>query len=91
MTSSHAALASESGQDLLVALGADSEHMEAARQLNLRCADVHPVRCDAAWSSPSPSDLVARVIDHGARAHGFTAVWYTRFRIAAILKAARGG
>lgn len=82
MTSSNAGVSSDSGQGLLVALRTDSEQMEAAVQLVLRCAEVHPVRCDAALSSPSTSDLVSRVIDHGARAHGFTAVWYTQSRIA---------
>ncbi len=90
MTSSNAGLASESGRGLLMALGADSEQMEAAGRLSLRCTEVHPVSCDAAWSSPSAAELVARAIDHGARAHGFTPAWYTHERIARIEQATRG-
>ena len=61
----------------------------ASRQLSLRCADVHPVTCDAEWTAPSASELVARAVDHGVHAHGFTPGWYTRERIAAISRAAR--
>jgi hypothetical protein len=62
----------------------------ASRQLSLRCADVHPVTCDAEWTGPSASQLVARALDHGVRAHGFDPGWYTRERITAISRAARG-
>ena len=57
-------------------------------QVNLRCADVHPVRCDAKWVGPNANDLVARAVEHGAAAHGFTPAWYTPNRIAAIHRAA---
>ena len=60
----------------------------APRQLSLRCADVHPVTCDAEWTAPSASELVARAVDHGMHAHGFNPGWYTRKRIAAIRRAA---
>ena len=60
------------------------------RQLCLRCADVHPVTCDAEWTGPSASELVASAVDHGVHAHGFNPGWYTRQRIAAISRAARG-
>jgi predicted small metal-binding protein len=62
----------------------------ASRQLILRCADVHPVTCDAEWTAPSASELVARAVDHGVSAHGLNPGWYTRERIAAISRAARG-
>jgi hypothetical protein len=62
----------------------------ASRQLILRCSDVHPVACDAEWTAPSASQLVARALDHGVRAHGFDPGWYTRERITAISRAARG-
>jgi hypothetical protein len=61
----------------------------ASRQLSLRCADVHPVTCDEEWTAPSGSELVARAVEHGVRAHGFNPGWYTRERIAAISRAAR--
>jgi hypothetical protein len=62
----------------------------ASRQLSLRCADVHPVTCDAEWTAPSASQLVAKALDHGVHAHGFDPGWYTRERITAISRAARG-
>ena len=62
----------------------------ASRQLSLRCADVHPVTCDAEWTAPSASQLVAKALDHGVHAHGFDPGWYTRERITAISPAARG-
>jgi hypothetical protein len=65
-------------------------HGGASRQLSLRCADVHPVTCDAEWTAPSASQLVARALDHGVRAHGFDPGWYTRERINAISQAAKG-
>jgi hypothetical protein len=62
----------------------------ASRQLSLRCADVHPVTCDAEWTAPSASQLVAKALDHGVHAHGVDPGWYTRERITAISRAARG-
>jgi hypothetical protein len=61
-----------------------------SRQLSLRCADVHPVTCDAEWTAPSASQLVAKALDHGVHAHGFDPGWYTRERITAISRSARG-
>jgi Protein of unknown function (DUF1059)/MerR HTH family regulatory protein len=66
------------------------EQPGAPRQLSLRCADVHPVTCDAEWTAPSATELVAKAVHHGVRAHGFAPGWYTRERIAAISRAARG-
>jgi hypothetical protein len=62
----------------------------ASRQLSLSCAEVHPVTCDAEWTATSASELVAKAVDHGIHAHGFNPGWYTRERIAAIRRAARG-
>jgi hypothetical protein len=60
-----------------------------SRQLSLRCDDVHHVTCDAEWTAPSASHLVAKALDHGVRVHGFDPGWYTRERISAIGRAAR--
>jgi hypothetical protein len=76
-----------SGSDSM--LGKPRDEAGASRQLSLRCIDVHPVTCDAEWTAPSASALVARAVDHGVRAHGFNPGWYTRKRIAAISRAAR--
>jgi hypothetical protein len=46
-------------------------------ELRLRCCDVHPVGCEVDMHSSSVSGLVERACNHGAAAHGFTAVWYT--------------
>jgi predicted small metal-binding protein len=53
----------------------------------VRCADVHPVRCNVALRASSNEALSDRVRAHGARVHGFTPVWYSRERIAAITEA----
>lgn len=53
----------------------------------VRCADVHPVRCNVALRASSDEVLTDRVRDHGASVHGFTPIWYSRERIAAIKKA----
>jgi predicted small metal-binding protein len=51
------------------------------------CADVHPVRCNVALRASTNEALAARIRDHGASVHGFTPVWYSRERIAAIADA----
>ena len=53
----------------------------------VRCADVHPVRCNMALSASTDEALTDRVRAHGASVHGFTPVWYSRERIAAITNA----
>lgn len=53
-------------------------------QFRLRCADVHPVGCDVELVSSSRDDVVSRACSHGASAHGFTPVWYSSGRLAAI-------
>ncbi len=49
----------------------------------LRCTDVHPVRCDETISAASFDQLLARTRAHGERAHGFTPAWYNAERLAA--------
>jgi predicted small metal-binding protein len=53
----------------------------------VRCADVHPVRCTVTFRASSSEPLTDRIRDHGARVHGFTPVWYSRERIAVIAEA----
>ena len=53
-------------------------------QFRLRCADAHPVGCDVELVSSSRDDVVSRACTHGASAHGFTPVWYSPGRLAAI-------
>ena len=84
MTSGNAGFFSGSGLREKTGLAGTS------RQLRLRCADVHPVHCDAEWTAPSASELVAIAVEHGAHAHGFTPRWYTAERIAGISRGARG-
>jgi hypothetical protein len=38
----------------------------------VRCEDVHPVRCDVAFRASGDQALTDRVRAHGASAHGFT-------------------
>jgi hypothetical protein len=57
------------------------------RSFVLRCADVHPVRCGEEWQSSRRENLVAAASAHGARAHGFTPVWYSPERIVAMTAA----
>ena len=84
MTSVKQVFFSESGSEV------DGEGAGAPPRLSLRCADVHPVSCDAEWISWSATELVARAVDHGTRVHGFTEVWYTPHRIARIHQIAGG-
>lgn len=53
----------------------------------VRCADVHPVRCIVALRASSDEALTDCVRAHGASAHGFTPAWYSRERIATIAQA----
>jgi predicted small metal-binding protein len=53
-------------------------------EFRLRCADAHPVGCDVELVSSSRDDVVSRTCSHGASAHGFTPVWYSPRRLAAI-------
>jgi predicted small metal-binding protein len=53
----------------------------------VRCADVHPVRCNVALRGSTNESVTDRVCAHGAMVHGFTPVWYSPARIAAIAAA----
>jgi hypothetical protein len=50
----------------------------------LRCAELHPVRCDVRLSAPDLEGLVILAREHGASAHGFTPAWYSSGRLAAM-------
>ena len=56
----------------------------------LRCCDVHPVRCQVDLRSTSVAELLERACIHGATAHGFTPVWYTPARRARMAAAIAG-
>lgn len=60
---------------------------EVLQTREVRCEDVHPVRCNAALRGSSNQSVTDRVCAHGAIAHGFTPVWYSPARIAAISEA----
>jgi hypothetical protein len=50
----------------------------------LRCAELHPVRCDVRLSALDLEGLVILAREHGASAHGFTPAWYSSGRLAAM-------
>jgi hypothetical protein len=53
----------------------------------LRCSDIHPCGCERVLRAPRPDDVVALAYEHGKLAHGYTAVWYSAKRRAAIAAA----
>ena len=57
-------------------------------RLQVRCADVHPIRCPVEVFGDTFDELTARASQHGAIAHGFTPSWYTARRIAAMTASA---
>ena len=57
---------------------------ELLQSFELRCGDVHPVRCNVAIRATSREHLTERMCAHGAIAHGFTPSWYDAARIASI-------
>jgi predicted small metal-binding protein len=57
------------------------------RRFELRCADVHAVGCNEMLRAASLRAVVARACEHGALAHGFTAVWYSPKRLAVMAEA----
>jgi hypothetical protein len=61
--------------------------LEVPQTCEIRCADVHPVRCNVALRAPTSKALTDCVCAHGASAHGFTPTWYSRDRLAAISEA----
>jgi predicted small metal-binding protein len=60
---------------------------ELPQRLQLRCGDVHPVRCNVAFHAMSREELTNRMCAHGALVHGFTPSWYHPARIATIAQA----
>jgi predicted small metal-binding protein len=61
---------------------------ELSATFELRCGDVHPVRCNVALHAVTREELTSRIRAHGAMVHGFTSTWYDPARIATITKAA---
>jgi predicted small metal-binding protein len=57
------------------------------QRLELRCGDVHPVRCHVALRATDRDELTRRMCAHGALIHGFTPNWYNPARIASIAQA----
>jgi hypothetical protein len=53
----------------------------------LVCADAHPLGCVEVIRSQDRDTLVVLAREHGERAHGFTAAWYSAERLAAIANA----
>jgi len=53
----------------------------------LPCAAAHPVGCAAVLRAGRADDVVALACEHGARVHGFTAVWYSPQRLAVMTAA----
>ena len=46
--------------------------------IEMACERLHPVHCAEALLATSVVGLLAVAMEHGARAHGFTPVWYTQ-------------
>jgi len=60
---------------------------ELPQRFELRCGDVHPVRCNVALRAMTREELTNRMCAHGATAHGFTPTWYHPARVATIAEA----
>jgi hypothetical protein len=60
---------------------------ELPQNFELRCGEVHPVRCNVAIRAMSPGEVASRMCAHGAIVHGFTPSWYHPARIATIERA----
>lgn len=48
--------------------------------LGVPCELLHPVTCAQHLHGTDADDLVAVAMEHGARVHGFTPVWYSQDR-----------
>ena len=57
---------------------------ELPQNFELRCGEVHPVRCDVAIHAMSRAEVTRRMRDHGAIVHGFTPSWYQPARVASM-------
>jgi predicted small metal-binding protein len=60
---------------------------ELTQRFEVRCDDVHPVRCNLAIRASDSNELTDRICAHGAMVHGFTPAWYHPARIATIAQA----
>jgi hypothetical protein len=60
---------------------------ELPQSFELRCGEVHPVRCNVAIHAMSREEVTSRMRAHGAIVHGFTPSWYHPARIATIERA----
>ena len=63
---------------------ASRDLLVATQSFELCCADVHRQGCAEMLQARRPSDLVEIAREHGARVHGFTPVWYSQARLAAM-------
>jgi hypothetical protein len=73
----------------IAALGPSDSSPRPARAplppaFEVRCADIHPGRCEQVLRAPRAGDVVALACEHGKLVHGFTAVYYSDKRLAAI-------
>jgi hypothetical protein len=59
----------------------------SSASFELVCSEVHPTRCHESLNAASQEGLVTLAMQHGAHAHGFTPVWYTRARKATMAAA----
>lgn len=57
-----------------------SSERSADMPIELACESLHPVRCAAYFNASSPVSLVEVAMEHGARVHGFTPVFYSQNR-----------
>lgn len=57
------------------------------RPVELACRQLHPVRCGKLLQANSPAELITVAMEHGAWAHGFTPVWYSKDRQDAMREA----
>ena len=76
----------------IAALGPSEPSLRPARAplppaFEVRCADIHPGRCEQVLRAPRADDVVALACEHGKLVHGFTAVYYSAERLAAIAAA----
>ena len=60
---------------------------EFPQTFELRCREVHPVRCNVAIRAISREEVTSRMCAHGASVHGFTPGWYHPGRMATIERA----
>jgi hypothetical protein len=52
--------------------------------LEMRCEELHPIRCAQLLQANSPAEMVNVAREHGALIHGFTPVWYDQERLTSM-------